>query len=566
MRVFISFILILFLLASCGSTKQPENSTTDGFIADSGMVVSAHPIASKVGVNILKQGGNAVDAAVATGFALAVCYPRAGNIGGGGFMVFRFKDGSTSTLDYREKAPSKGHRDMYLDAERNVIEDMSLYSRAASGVPGSVAGMIEAHKKYGKLPFEQVIQPAIDLAENGIELTENESDKLNSAKEDFVRLNKTWPVFVKDSGEWKKGDLLIQKELAKTLRLIKEKSRDGFYKGETAEKIVAEMQKDNGLITLEDLESYHAVWRKPIIGNYKGYKITSMGPPSSGGIALVQLLKMVALYPLDKWAANDLNTIHLVVEAERRVYADRAAHLGDMDFYKVPVNDLLDDDYLLARMKDFDPEKATPSENIQAGNFNQTESEETTHYSVVDQWGNAVSCTTTLNGSFGSRIVVEGAGFFLNNEMDDFSIKPGYPNLYGLVGGEANAIEGGKRMLSSMTPTIVEKDGKLFMIVGSPGGSTIITSVLQNIVNVIDKGMGMQQSVDAPRFHHQWLPDQIYYEKDGFSAELLSELEKKGHQLKERGFIGRVDAILVLPDGRLEGGADPRGDDMAVGY
>jgi gamma-glutamyltranspeptidase / glutathione hydrolase len=566
MRVFISFILILFLLASCGSTKQPENSTTDGFIADSGMVVSAHPIASKVGVNILKQGGNAVDAAVATGFALAVCYPRAGNIGGGGFMVFRFKDGSTSTLDYREKAPSKGHRDMYLDAERNVIEDMSLYSRAASGVPGSVAGMIEAHKKYGKLPFEQVIQPAIDLAENGIELTENESDKLNSAKEDFVRLNKTWPVFVKDSGEWKKGDLLIQKELAKTLRLIKEKSRDGFYKGETAEKIVAEMQKDNGLITLEDLESYHAVWRKPIIGNYKGYKITSMGPPSSGGIALMQLLKMVAPYPLDKWAANDLNTIHLMVEAERRVYADRAAHLGDMDFYKVPVNDLLDDDYLLTRMKDFDLEKATPSENIQAGNFNQTESEETTHYSVVDQWGNAVSCTTTLNGSFGSRIVVEGAGFFLNNEMDDFSIKPGYPNLYGLVGGEANAIEGGKRMLSSMTPTIVEKDGKLFMVVGSPGGSTIITSVLQNIVNVIDKGMGMQQSVDAPRFHHQWLPDQIYYEKDGFSAELLSELEKKGHQLKERGFIGRVDAILVLPDGRLEGGADWRGDDKAVGY
>jgi gamma-glutamyltranspeptidase/glutathione hydrolase len=482
------------------------------------------------------------------------------------FMVFRFNDGTTSTIDYREKAPSKGHHDMYLDSAKNVIEEMSLYSRAASGVPGSVDGMIKAHKKYGKLPFEKVIQPAIDLAEKGVELTEKEADKLNIAKEDFVRLNSPLPVFVKDSGEWKKGDILVQKELAKTLRLIKEKGRDGFYKGEIAEKIVAEEKKGNGLISLEDLENYHAVWRDPIIGDYKGYKIISMGPPSSGGIALMQLLKMVEPYPLDKWVANDLNTIHLMTEVERRVYADRATHLGDMDFYKVPVKDLLDAGYLQLRMKDFDPEKATLSENIKAGDFAPVESEETTHYSVVDQWGNAVSCTTTLNGSFGSRIVVEGAGFLLNNEMDDFSIKPGYPNMYGLVGGEANAIAANKRMLSSMTPTIVEKEGKLFMVVGSPGGSTIITSVFQNIVNVIDKGMGMQQSVDAPRFHHQWLPDQIFYEENGFSVELLSELENKGHKLEERSSIGRVDAILVLPDGRLEGGADPRGDDKSVGY
>ena len=556
--------IVLVLIFAC-NTNVTQNKIEEE-VADSGMVVSAHPAASKIGVEILNLGGNAVDAAVATGFALAVCYPSAGNIGGGGFMVFRFQDGRTTTIDYREKAPLKGNRDMFLDSLNEVVEDMSLFTHAASGVPGSVDGMIEAHRKYGNLPFEQVIQPAIDLAKNGFYVAEKQADKLNSRREYFVKLNKNAPVFVKDTGHWKEGDILIQKDLAKTLELIKKKGRDGFYKGETADKIVAEMKKGNGFITHEDLGNYHSVWREPIVGDYKGYKIISMGPPSSGGIALVQLLKMVEAYPLQDWPANDINTIHLMAEAERRVYADRATHLGDKDYYPVPIKQLFDANYLKGRMENFNSEKASLSKEIQAGSFAVKESEETTHYSVVDKWGNAVSVTTTLNGSYGSRIVVSGAGFLLNNEMDDFSIKPGYPNMYGLVGGEANAIEAGKRMLSSMTPTIVEKDSKLFMVVGSPGGSTIITSVFQNIINVVDKKMGMQESVSAPRFHHQWLPDQIYYEEGSFSTELLNELEKKGHQLKGRDPIGRVDAILVLPDGRLEGGADPRGDDKAIGY
>ena len=535
--------IVLVLIFAC-NTNVTQNKIEEE-VADSGMVVSAHPAASKIGVEILNLGGNAVDAAVATGFALAVCYPSAGNIGGGGFMVFRFQDGRTTTIDYREKAPLKGNRDMFLDSLNEVVEDMSLFTHAASGVPGSVDGMIEAHRKYGNLPFEQVIQPAIDLAKNGFYVAEKQADKLNSRREYFVKLNKNAPVFVKDTGHWQEGDILIQKDLAKTLKLIKKKGRDGFYKGETADKIVAEMKKGNGFITHEDLENYHSVWREPIVGDYKGYKIISMGPPSSGGIALVQLLKMVEAYPLQDWPANDINTIHLMAEAERRVYADRATHLGDKDYYPVPIKQLFDANYLKGRMENFNSEKASLSKEIQAGSFAVKESEETTHYSVVDKWGNAVSVTTTLNGSYGSRIVVSGAGFLLNNEMDDFSIKPGYPNMYGLVGGEANAIEAGKRMLSSMTPTIVEKDSKLFMVVGSPGGSTIITSVFQNIINVVDKKMGMQESVSAPRFHHQWLPDQIYYEEGSFSTELLNELEKKGHQLKGRDPIGRVDAILV---------------------
>lgn len=560
----IFFILIFVHLFTCNTTKI--SNATIGEVADSGMVVSAHPDASKIGVDILKKGGNAVDAAVATGFALAVCFPAAGNLGGGGFMVLRFNDGETNTLDYREKAPENGHRDMYLDKNGNVIKDKSLYTRAASGVPGSVAGMLEAHKKYGKLTLDEVVQPAIDLANNGFTVAKKQSERLNEMKDVFLKLNDFKIAFVKDSGTWKHGDKLVQKDLAVTLELIKQKGLEGFYNGATADKIVAEMKKGNGLISHKDLESYEAVWRKPITGTYRGYKIVSMGPPSSGGIALMQLLKMVEPYPLKDWKVNDLKSMHLMIEAERRVYADRATHLGDADYYNVPVKELLDEEYINNRMNDFDAKKASLSTNIYAGNFEDKESEETTHYSVVDKWGNAVSVTTTINRSYGSGIVVKGAGFLLNNEMDDFSIKPGYPNSYGLVGGEANSIKGGKRMLSSMTPTIVEKDGKLFMVVGSPGGSTIITSVFQNIVNVVDKGMGMQESVSSPRFHHQWLPEKVFYEENGFSDSLINQLTNYGHQMHKRGPIGKVDAILVLPNGKLEGGADPRGDDCAVGY
>lgn len=550
---------------SCYNNQTTENQTDEN-IADSGMVVSAHPEASKIGLAILKKGGNAVDAAVATGFALAVCYPNAGNIGGGGFMVFRFSDGTNSCIDYREKAPLKASRDMFLDKSEKVNDEMSLYSHAAAGVPGSVDGMIQAHQKYGKLAFHDVIQPAIDMAYKGFEITGHQAEELNKNNADFMRLNKVKTSFVKDKGEWKNGDLLVQAELAHTLELIRDHGRDGFYTGETANKIVVEMKRGNGIISLEDLAAYQSVWREPVTDTYKGYKIISMPPPPSGGIALMQLLKMVEKYPVQDWQTFPEKTMHLFIEAMRRVYADRAEHLGDADFYPVPQNALLESVYLENRMKDFNPDKASLSEKIKAGNSEKHVSEETTHYSVADQWGNAVSVTTTLNNSYGSRIVVQGAGFLLNDEMDDFSLKPGVPNMYGLVGGQANAIEPGKRMLSSMTPTIIEKDGKLFMVVGSPGGSTIITIVFQTIVNVIDNKMDMQEAVDAARFHHQWLPDLVYLEENRFDSLLVKKLENLGHKIKFRGPMGRVDAILVLPDGSYQGGADPRGDDKAMGY
>ena len=557
-------LLLPILLLVYSPEKKNPNKIKETY--KSGMVVSAHPEASKIGVEILKKGGNAVDAAVATGFALAVCYPAAGNLGGGGFMVFRFADGKTATLDYREKAPKQAFRDMYLDKDKKVIPEMSLNTQAASGVPGSVNGLIEAHNRYGKLPFNEIIQPSIDLAENGFQITEKQANSLNSERNDFIRLNAKKTEFVKEKGNWAKGDLLIQKDLAYTLKLIKEKGKDGFYKGETADKIIAEMKRGNGIITLDDLINYKSIWRSALIGHYKGYKVISMPPPSSGGVALLQLLKMVEPYPLHKWGANDVKSMHLMVEAERLVYADRSMHLGDADFLFVPVKELLDEDYLKERMKSFNENKARNSKDIKQGKPVRKESEETTHYSITDNFGNAVSVTTTINDGYGSKIVVAGAGFLLNNEMDDFSIKPGFPNIYGLLGGEVNAIQGEKRMLSSMTPTILEKDGNLFMVVGSPGGSTIITSVFQTIVNVIDKGMGMQEAVSSPRFHHQWYPDVISIEKDKFDMQVLQNLERIGHKMEERWAIGRVDAILLKPDGSYEGGADPRGDDKAVGY
>ena len=562
--------LLLIALVGCQSTvEQPIDTQGRGLIAQKAMVVSAHPLASQVGKEIMEKGGNAVDAAVAVQLALAVVYPGAGNIGGGGFMVLRQADGSVATLDYREKAPMAGGRDMYLDENGDVINGLSRRGHLAAGVPGSVAGMVEAHAKYGKLDWKELVQPAVDLAANGWALTEKEAGKLNSNRKPFMEYNTVMPEFflsAHDTAKWKAGDKVSIPELAATMERIRDNGRDGFYKGETADLIVAEMERGNGLISKEDLANYEAQWRTPIQGTYRGYDFVSMPPPSSGGVALTQLLHSVEPYDLKSWGFHSKEAIHLIVEAERRVYADRATHLGDMDFYDVPLEGLLAEVYQQDRMKDFDPTKATDSKDVGAGAPAPVESMETTHLSVVDPMGNAVSVTTTLNGGMGSKVFVGGAGFLLNNEMDDFSIKPGTPNMYGLVGGEANAIEPGKRMLSSMTPTIVSKDGELFMVVGTPGGSTIITSVFQTMINVIDFGMGMQEAVAAPRFHHQWLPNMVALEAAGLDSLTKANLEAMGHTFINRGAIGRVDAILVLPDGRLEGGADPRGDDSAQGF
>ena len=552
----ISFIIVsFFAIIQLNAQESYKN----------GVVVTAHPEASKVGVEILKKGGNAIDASVAVQFALAVVYPNAGNIGGGGFLVYRDAKGKTDALDYREKAPFKATEDMYWDKNGNAITELSLYGQFAAGVPGTVDGMVKAHEKYGKLNWKDLVQPAINLAQKGFKITKQQASELTNKHNDFVKYNpKTNALTSKSS--WKEGDLLIQKDLANTLKLIQQKGRAGFYEGKTADLIVKEMKRGNGIISHEDLNQYQSVWRTPVSGNYKGLKVISMPPPSSGGIALVSLFQSIENYPINKWGFQADSTIQVMVEAERRVYADRAEHLGDPDFFKVPQNQLLDKSYNVNRMKDFSFNKATPSSAIKAGEIIGKESMETTHYVIVDKDGNAASVTTTLNNSYGSLVVVEGAGFLLNDEMDDFSVKPGTPNLYGLVGGKANAIEPSKRMLSSMTPSILEKDGKLFMVVGTPGGSTIITSVFQAILNVVDFGMTMQEAVAAPRFHHQWLPDQIDYEPNAISENVRESLKQKGYILKERKAYGRVDGILVNPNGTYQGGADPRGDDKIEGY
>ncbi|PHN05393.1 gamma-glutamyltransferase [Flavilitoribacter nigricans DSM 23189 = NBRC 102662] len=530
------------------------------------MVVSPHPLSTQVGIDVLRQGGNAVDATIALQFAMAVVYPRAGNIGGGGFMVIRQSDGQTASLDYREKAPAAANRNMYLDSLENVIDGLSTSGHLAAGVPGTVAGMFAAHQQYGKLPIAQLIEPAIELAREGFRVSQEEADRLNRFQEDFHKYNEAPNPFLKEN--WMEGDLLMQAELGQTLERIRDQGAAGFYGGETARLIADEMAEGNGIITPQDLQNYQAKWRTPLTDTYKQYRVISMPPSSSGGVALLQMLKMLEPYPLSDYGFHSREAVHLMAEVARRAYADRAEHMGDMDFYPVPIDSLLADQYLLDRMLNFQTDSATTSDHILAGNFTVgIESFETTHTSVVDGAGNAVSVTTTLNSNYGCKVWVDGAGFFLNNEMDDFSVKPGVPNQFGLIGAEANAVAANKRMLSSMTPTIIEKDGKLFMVLGTPGGSTIITAVMQVFLNVAEFGMDLEAAVGAKRFHHQWLPDVIMVEEGGFSPELKTALEGMGHSFREVQSIAKVKAIQVLEDGRLHGVADPRNtDDDAKGY
>lgn len=553
-------------------TVKPFFSDRVGVIGRNGMVASAHPEASQVGLNILKAGGNAVDAAVAVQFALAVVYPGAGNIGGGGFMVYRESAGKSYSLDYREKAPGRATPNMYLDSAGNVRPGLSISGHLASGVPGSVDGMAEAHKRFGKLSWAQVLQPAVDLARKGFALTERDATGLNRIKGDLTTINPGKAYFLRntavtDTVSWHKGDLLVQADLAQTLQRIQTQGRAGFYEGETARLLADEMVRGKGLITEEDLKNYHSVWRDPIQATYKNYNVITMPPTSSGGIALVQMMRFTEPFPLRKWGWNRDSTVQVMIEAERRVYADRAKFLGDPDFVKVPATQLMSPDYLRTRWTDFSWAKATDSRAVRGGSIPGYESLETTHFSVVDKDGNAVSITTTLNGGYGSRVVVGGAGFFMNNEMDDFSVKPGAPNMYGLIGNQANAIAPNKRMLSSMTPTILEKDGKLFMVVGTPGGSTIMTSVYQTILNVIEHGMTMQQSVNALKFHHQWLPDKTIFENGAFSDATIDALKSRGYVLEKlTNTLGRMDCVLIRPDGSYEGASDPRADNTARGY
>ena len=527
-------------------------------------VVSARIEASKIGVEILKKGGNAFDAMIATNFALAVCFPNAGNISGGGFMVYRKKNGETGSIDYREIAPIKAFEKMYQNELGEVIPDKSTKGGLAVGVPGTVAGLFEIHRRFGTIPMKDLIKPSIDLALNGFIVTAGQKSSLDAKRSDFIEVNGQNTFY---ANEFKKGDTIKNIAFAKALKLISEKGEEVFYKGEIAESIVEEVRDSGGIIDLEDLAAYEPKWRKPINFKYKNLNIFSMPPPSSGGICLAQMLKMIEKYPIKDFGYNSEKTIQLMIEAERRSYADRSKFLGDPDFIDIPIDTLIDEKYLLNRMKDFTFSKATSSSKVNPGEIvSWNESEETTHFSIIDQFENAVSITTTLNASYGSKVYVEKFGFFLNNEMDDFSSKPGTQNMFGLIGGKANSIEPRKRMLSSMTPTIIEKDGSLYMILGTPGGSTIITSVFQVILNAYEFGMNIQEAVNFPRFHHQWIPEKVEFEKERFENKIIENLQIKGYDIKSDYIreIGRVDAIMISDEGIISAGADPRGDDAAA--
>ena len=549
--ILFSIFTLLFINCNKNETKQIKAA-----------VVSARQEASDIGLNIIANGGNAFDAMIATDLALSVCYPNAGNIAGGGFLVYRTTDGKFGSLDYREKAPEQATRDMYLDSDGNVISGKSTIGGLAVGIPGTIAGLYEVHKKFGTMPWKDLVQPAINLAKNGYKVTNKQKRSFDSKKEDFIKINGKNTFYATD---YKIDDLVINLPLANTLKLIQDKGRAGFYKGINADRLIQRVKETGGIITSNDLVSYSPVWRTPIQFKYKELLITSMSPPSSGGICLGQMLEMIEPFDISQYGHNSLKSIQLMVEAERRSYADRAEFLGDPDFIEVPQKKLLDSIYLSDRMKSFNWDNATLSNEINPGNIIFKETEETTHYSIIDKLGNAISVTTTLNGSYGSKVFVEDGGYFLNNEMDDFSSKPGVPNMFGLLGSEANSIMPGKRMLSSMTPTIVEKNNKLYMILGTPGGSTIITSVFQTILNAYEFKMSMQEAVNAARFHHQWKPDVVILEPNKFDSDLIFKLNEKGYNIEEKfsRIIGRVDAIMVDEDGNISTGADPRGDDFS---
>ncbi len=582
-----SLALALFGLAGCGSTpQQPSAAATaqpgaaqaaaaaydfdmDIFhpvVASNGMVASEQELASRIGLDILKSGGNAVDAAVAMGFALAVALPNAGNIGGGGFMmVHDAKTGKSVALDFREVAPAKATRDMYLDAQGKVIDGKSLYTHYAVGVPGTVAGMEHALKRWGTLPLSRVVAPAVALADKGFPVSETLAKILQQEQKNMGRWPATQAIFWKNGAPLKRGDLLTQKDLAQSLRLIGEQGAKAFYEGAIAQKIAAEMAPHAGALSLQDLKNYKVVEREPVRGSYRGYQIVTMPPPSSGGAHLIQILNMMERWPMNQWGVNSAKSMHHMAEGMKLAYADRAEYLGDPDFVKVPLKGLISKRYADQLAAGINATQARSAKDIKPGKPQPYESDQTTHYSVVDKAGNAVAVTYTLNTNFGSGIVAKGTGIMLNNEMDDFSAKPGVANAYGLVGGEANAVAAGKRPLSSMTPTLVLKDGKPTLVTGSPGGARIITTVLQTVVNTIDFGMNPAEAAATPRFHHQWTPDELRIEK-GFSADTLALLRQWGHNVAVKPSMGRTQTIQIR-DGMLYGASDPRNPDgQTLGY